>query len=62
MYQQIKDELALTATTLVAVSKTKPVEQILEMYHQGQRIFGENRVQELTTKYEALPKDIDGIW
>ena len=59
MYQQIKDELALTATTLVAVSKTKPVEQILEMYHQGQRIFGENRVQELTTKYEALPKDIE---
>ncbi|MFK7949266.1 MAG: YggS family pyridoxal phosphate-dependent enzyme [Saprospiraceae bacterium] len=44
--------------TLVAVSKTKPNEAILEMYHEGQRIFGENKVQELTAKHEALPKDI----
>ena len=44
--------------TLVAVSKTKPVEDILEAYHTGQRDFGENYVQELVDKYEALPKDI----
>jgi pyridoxal phosphate enzyme (YggS family) len=45
--------------TLVAVSKTKPVEAILEAYDAGQRVFGENKAQELTTKYEALPKDIE---
>lgn len=45
--------------TLVAVSKTKPNEAILEAYQTGHRIFGENRVQELTDKYEALPKDIE---
>lgn len=43
---------------LVAVSKTKPNEQILEAYAYGQRDFGENYIQELTTKAEALPKDI----
>jgi len=43
---------------LVAVSKTKPVEAILEAYNAGQRIFGENKVQEMVEKYEALPKDI----
>lgn len=44
--------------TLVAVSKTKPNETILEAYEAGQRIFGENKVQEMVSKYEALPKDI----
>ena len=44
--------------TLVAVSKTKPVADLMEAYHAGQRIFGENYVQELVEKYEALPKDI----
>ena len=44
--------------TLVAVSKTKPVEDITEAYTAGQRVFGENKVQELVGKYEALPKDI----
>jgi pyridoxal phosphate enzyme (YggS family) len=44
---------------LVAVSKTKPNEAILEAYETGQRIFGENRVQELVDKFEALPKDIE---
>lgn len=44
---------------LVAVSKTKSNEAILEAYNAGQRIFGENRVQELTDKYDALPKDIE---
>lgn len=44
--------------TLVAVSKTKPVEDIQQAYNAGQRIFGENKVQEMTSKYEVLPKDI----
>lgn len=44
--------------TLVAVSKTKPVEDILELYSLGHRDFGENYVQELTEKAAALPKDI----
>lgn len=44
--------------TLVAVSKTYPPEAILEAYSTGHRIFGENRVQELTSKYEVLPRDI----
>lgn len=45
--------------TLIAVSKTKPNEDILEAYHLGQRVFGENKVQELCDKFEALPKDIE---
>ena len=44
---------------LVAVSKTQPIEKIQEAYQAGQRIFGENKVQELVPKYEALPKDIE---
>src|SRR5690606_5339270 len=44
---------------LVAVSKTQPEERILEAYRAGQRIFGENKVQELSEKYDALPKDIE---
>lgn len=44
--------------TLIAVSKTKPVETLQEAYDLGVRIFGENKVQELTAKYEVLPKDI----
>jgi pyridoxal phosphate enzyme (YggS family) len=44
---------------LIAVSKTNPVEKIKEAYDAGQRAFGENRVQELTPKFEALPKDIE---
>lgn len=43
---------------LVAVSKTKPKEDLLQAYEAGQRIFGENKVQEMTDKWEALPKDI----
>lgn len=43
---------------LVAVSKTKPNEDLMEAYEAGQRIFGENKVQEMTDKWEALPKDI----
>lgn len=44
--------------TLVAVSKTHPIEAIQKAYDAGQRIFGENRVQELVPKFEAMPKDI----
>jgi len=60
----IKAQLAairssLPATTvLIAVSKTHPIERIMEAYEAGQRDFGENKVQELVEKYEALPKDI----
>ena len=43
---------------LVAVSKTKPVEQLMEAYEQGVRDFGENRVQEMLAKREVMPKDI----
>lgn len=44
--------------TLIAVSKTKPIETLQEAYDLGVRVFGENKVQELTEKYDALPKDI----
>ena len=44
--------------TLVAVSKTKPVADLMEAYNAGQRVFGENYVQELVEKHEVLPKDI----
>ena len=44
--------------TLIAVSKTKPVEMLQEAYDLGVRVFGENKVQELTEKYEQLPDDI----
>jgi PLP dependent protein len=44
---------------LIAVSKTQPVDKILEVYDAGHRLFGENKVQELSTKYEVLPKDIE---
>ncbi len=45
--------------TLVAVSKTHSAEVVMQAYEAGQRVFGENRVQELQEKYEALPKDIE---
>lgn len=59
MLQQILSELKATDTSLVAVSKTKPDEAILALYEEGQRVFGENRVQELITKHESLPQDIE---
>ena len=55
----LKRETEQNNVTLVVVSKTKPVEDIQEAYDAGQRIFGENQVQELVEKYEALPKDIE---
>jgi hypothetical protein len=44
--------------TLLAISKTHPPEVVMEAYNDGQRLFGENKVQELISKYESLPKDI----
>lgn len=58
MLQEILQDLAPTKTTLVAVSKTKPNDQIMGLYNQGQLDFGENRVQELVQKQATLPKDI----
>jgi pyridoxal phosphate enzyme (YggS family) len=57
-YQQLKNELSAKDVTLVAVSKTKPIEDILELYNLGQRDFGENYVQELSEKAAQLPRDI----
>jgi pyridoxal phosphate enzyme (YggS family) len=45
--------------TLVAVSKTKPVPDLMEAYEAGQRIFGENKIQEMVDKWEQMPKDIE---
>ena len=56
--QRIKAELP-EGVQLVAVSKYHPVEALQEAYEGGQRIFGESKVQEMTQKYEALPKDIE---
>lgn len=57
-YQSIHKDLSGEKVTLVAVSKTKPVEDIKELYAAGQRDFGENYVQELLDKEAKLPKDI----
>ncbi|WP_431109474.1 YggS family pyridoxal phosphate-dependent enzyme [Winogradskyella poriferorum] len=45
--------------TLVAVSKTKPVSDLMEAYNAGQRIFGENKIQEMAEKYQQMPKDVE---
>lgn len=58
-FHQIKSSLP-NDVTLVAVSKTKPLAEISALYQAGQRHFGENKVQELTEKQEALPNDI--LW
>jgi pyridoxal phosphate enzyme (YggS family) len=58
IYFEIKKTLPPTVT-LVAVSKTKPVEDILSIYQCGQKVFGENKVQELCSKFESMPKDIE---
>jgi pyridoxal phosphate enzyme (YggS family) len=55
---QIKSQLP-THVTLVAVSKTKPVADLMEAYNTGQRVFGENKIQEMTEKWEQMPKDIE---
>ena len=56
--KSLKKETGNIKVTLIAVSKTKPVEEVQEAYNAGQRLFGENMVQELVEKYEHLPKDI----
>lgn len=55
--QHIKSTLP-SNVTLVAVSKTKPISDLMEAYEAGQRIFGENKIQEMTEKWEQMPKDI----
>ncbi|HOD10199.1 MAG TPA: YggS family pyridoxal phosphate-dependent enzyme [Flavobacterium sp.] len=55
---QIKSQLP-SNVTLVAVSKTKPVADLMEAYNAGQRIFGENKIQEMTEKWQQMPKDIE---
>ncbi len=57
-FKKIKESIPPNVK-LVAISKTKPGTEILEAYNLGQKIFGENKVQELTKKYEDLPKDIE---
>jgi len=57
--KRLKNETDTIKVQLIAVSKTKPEEEVLEAYDAGQRIFGENMVQELVDKYEHLPKDIE---
>ncbi len=59
MLEHIKKTLTPAGARLVAVSKTKPNEQILALYEIGQRIFGENYVQEFVEKQASLPKDIE---
>lgn len=54
---QIKNKLP-KHVTLVAVSKTKPITDIQNAYDAGQRVFGENKIQEMVAKFDALPKDI----
>ncbi len=55
--ENIKSQIPIDVQ-LVAVSKTKPIEAIREAYDEGQRIFGENKAQEMADKYDFLPKDI----
>lgn len=55
---EIKSRLS-SNVTLVAVTKTKPIATLLEAYGAGCKVFGENKVQEMVEKYEALPKDIE---
>ena len=58
-WYEISTQLQSSGAKLVAVSKTKSIEEILSLYNQGQRVFGENKVQELVEKQAALPKDIE---
>lgn len=56
--RNLKNETGTINVTLIAVSKTKPADEIMEAYNAGQRLFGENMVQELVEKHEKLPEDI----
>ncbi|QEC75145.1 YggS family pyridoxal phosphate-dependent enzyme [Mucilaginibacter ginsenosidivorax] len=57
--KSLKKETEAGKVILLAVSKTKPAAEVQEAYDAGQRLFGENQVQELVEKYEQLPKDIE---
>ena len=57
--KSLQNELQGFESKLIAVSKTYPSEKILEAYHCGQKVFGENKVQEMVGKFEVLPKDIE---
>lgn len=59
MYNTLAKSLQDQNVTLVAVSKTRPDDQVMDLYHQGQRVFGENRVSELERKNEYFPKDVE---
>jgi PLP dependent protein len=56
--QRIEAELGAN-TRLIAVTKTKPIEMLMEAYQAGFKRYGENKVQEMVEKYEAMPKDIE---
>ena len=58
-FNKLLQSLSEHDVTLVAVSKTKPPEDILHLYNYGQRVFGENRAQELQEKHPVLPSDIE---
>lgn len=47
------------SVTLVAVSKTKPIADLMQAYNAGQRVFGENKIQEMTQKWQSMPKDVE---
>jgi pyridoxal phosphate enzyme (YggS family) len=55
--KRLKEDLP-QQVELIAVSKTKPISDLLEAYDAGQRAFGENKIQEMVTKWEQMPKDI----
>lgn len=59
MIEQIRSALVATSARLIAVSKTQAPEKILGLYAQGQRLFGENKVQEMLDKQASLPADIE---
>jgi PLP dependent protein len=56
--KNIKSQIP-SSVTLVAVSKTKPISDLMEAYDAGQRIFGENKIQKMSDKWQAMPKDIE---
>jgi len=56
--QEVKQTLP-NSVILVAISKTHPVDVVMEAYNAGQRVFGENKVQEMVSKHEVMPKDIE---
>ncbi|WP_044171875.1 YggS family pyridoxal phosphate-dependent enzyme [Flectobacillus major] len=56
--ENIKAQLANTSAQLIAVTKTKPISDLEEAYQAGCKVFGENKVQEMVSKWEVLPKDI----